>query len=162
MSVHSAARNSTNVRTESPLDPWPPRSAPRRAPGAALVLWGLFVAAASLDGVFGRLEPQAYGALALFAVTFTALCFALDRDVRDVIAATSHPVRLALAADAAIAATWSAMPAGAPWTAWAQFPGAVALLVVLPLALALHAVTARGAVVRKAPGASPGATPAAT
>jgi hypothetical protein len=162
MSRSSPPTNSTNVRIASPLDPWPVPPTPRRAPGIALLLWALFVAATSLAGVLERLEPQAYAALTVFTVAFTALCCALDREVRGVIADASHPVALALAADTAIAVTWSILPAGAGWTAWAQFPGAVALLVILPLALALHLAAARRASFRKAPGASPGATPAAT
>jgi len=157
----SAPTNSTNVRVESPLDPWPvPRHA-ARAPRIALASWALLVAGASVDGVFARLEPEAYAALIAFAVGFTLLAAWSDRELHETLRALPHKLASALMLDAVLLASLAvSRDAAGAW--WAGFPAAMALLVLLPLALVVHAAAARATAVRRAPGASPGAKRAAT
>jgi hypothetical protein len=157
----SSPTNSTNVRVESPLDPWPVPRHPARAPRVALASWALLVAGASLDGVFARLEPEAYAALIAFAVGFTLLTAWTDAELRETLHALPHKLATALMLDAVLLASLAVSrdAAGAPWTG---FPAAMALLVLLPLALVVHAAAARARAVRRAPGASPGAKRAAT
>lgn len=157
----SARENSTNVRIASPLDPWPMRRQASRAPRAALALWAILVAAASLEGVFARLEPEAYAALVGFAAGFTLLAAASDAELREAVQALPHKLATALVLDAVMVAcvVVARDPPEAPWTG---FPAAMALLVLLPVALVVHAAAARGKAVRRAPGASPGAKRAAT
>ena len=153
--------NSTNVRTESPLDPWPVPPQARRAPRVALVLWAAFVAAASVEGVFARLEPGAYAALAVFAAAFAMLTAWRDLEMREVVDAMPRKLAIGLALDA-VALALLAVSRDAAGEAWSALPAAMALLVLLPLALVVHAAAARTRALRKAPGASPGAKRAAT
>lgn len=154
-------QNSTNVRIESPLDPWPlPRQA-SRAPRVALAAWALVVAAASLEGVFARLETEAYAALVAFAVAFTLLAARSDADLRETVQALPHKLATALMLDAVLLASLAVSHESVE-AAWTGFPAAMALLILLPLALVVHAAAARTNAVRTAPGASPGAKRAAT
>ena len=160
MAFH-ARRNSTNVRMQSPLDPWPVPSRARCAPRIALVLWTLVVAGAGVEDVFARLEPEAFTALAAFAVAFALLSAWCDAEVREMLGASPHKLATALLLDAAIVALLGVSRdfSGIAWTA---LPAAIALLVLLPLALVLHAAAAWSPRVRKAAAASPGAKRAAT
>ena len=157
----AAREKSTNVRIASPLDPWPPRRPVSWAPRAALALWAFLVAAASLEGVFARLEPEAYAGLVAFAAGFTLLAAWCDEDLRETVRTLPHKLATALMLDAVLLASLvvSRDRIEAPWTG---FPAAMALLVLLPLALVMHAAAAREKPVRTAPGASPGAKRAAT
>lgn len=156
-----ARKNSTNVRLPSPLDPWPLPPRARCAPGIALGLWTLVVAVACVEGVFARLEPEAFTALAAFAVAFTLLCAACDAEVRAIVKAWPHKLATALLLDVAIfVALAVSRDAGA--IAWTALPAATALLVLLPLALVSHAAAAWSPRVRKAAAGSPGAKRAAT
>ena len=157
----SSGANSTNVRIASPLDPWPMGRQVSCAPRVALALWAILVAAGSLEGVFARLEPEAYGALVAFAVGFTLLAAWSDAELRETVHALPHKLATALMLDAVLVAcvAVSRDPPEAPWTG---FPAALALLVLLPLALVVHAAAARTKAVRRAPGASPGAKRGAT
>ena len=157
----SACKNSTNVRIDSPLDPWPRARQASCAPRVALALWAILVAAASLEGVFARLEPEAYAALVAFAVGFTLLSAWSDAELRETVHALPHKLATALMLDAAFVASL-AVSRDAPAASWTGFPAAMALLVLLPLALVVHAGAARTKAVRTAPGASPGAKRAAT
>lgn len=157
-----APGNSTNVRPESPLDPWPVPPRASRAPRVALALWSFVVAAASLEGVFAGLEPEAYAALVLFAGSFTLLASWRDAELRDALNALPHKLATALMLDAVLAAALAIARDAPTPAAWTGLPAAVALLVLLPLALAVHAAAARAKAVRRAPGASPGAKRAGT
>jgi len=155
-----ASRNSTNVRIPSPLDPWPVPARVSCAPRVALALWAMLVAGASLAGVFARLEPEAYAALIAFAVGFSLLAAAVDDDLRGTLRALPHKLATALMLDAVFLASL-AISRDAAGVSYTGFPAALALLVLLPLALVVHAAAARTNAVRRAPGASPGAKRAA-
>lgn len=157
----SARKNSTNVRIDSPLDPWPMARRASCAPRAALALWTLLVAAASLEGVFARLEPEAYAALVAFAAGFTLLAAWSDVELRETVRMLPHKLATALMLDAVLLASL-VVSRDRLEAAWTGFPAAMALLVLLPLALVVHAAAARTNAVRTAPGASPGAKRAAT
>jgi hypothetical protein len=153
----SLSEKSTNVRLESPLDPWPLRDVPpQRAPLWALGIWTAFVAGAGIEGVFARIEGEPFVALVIFTWAFVLAAARLDREVVAALGELTYPLREALLIDAGIAALIVA--AGG---AWATLPGALVLLVGIPLAAVLHAEAARRPRVRKAPGRSPGATRAA-
>jgi hypothetical protein len=173
--------NSTNVRIESPLDPWPVRRVypacaphPPRAPRVALVAWTAFVTWASADGVFARLEAGAFAALVAFVLLFGVAACVLDREARAALAQVREPLLLALALDAVVAGWmafgldgvvggWMAFgldaadASHAPISGWAGFPGAIVWLVVAPLAAAMHLAAARRPRLRRAAGASPAA-----
>lgn len=158
----SAGQNSTNVRTGSPLHSAPPPGPHvARAPRLALVSWTVVVAMASLEGVFARLEPQAYAALVAFAVGFTLLAAWRDAEARETLRALPHKLATALMLDAVLLASL-AVSRDAAAAAWTGLPASMALLVLLPLALVVHAAAARAKALRTAPGASPGAKRAAT
>ena len=156
----STSRNSTNVRIPSPLDPWPLPAPVSCAPRVALALWSIVVAVASIEGVFARLEPEAYAALVLFAVGFTSLAAWGDAELGETLRALPHKLATALMLDAVLLASL-AISRDAPGAPYTGFPAALALLVLLPLALVVHAAAARTKAVRTAPGASPGAKRAA-
>lgn len=149
-------RNSTNVRIESPLDPWPPRPRASCAPRVALALWSAVVAAAGVEGVFARLEAEAFAALVAFVVAFTLFAAWRDADVHAGLDRLPYKLATALMLDAAVVTSLAIARDGA----WTGFAGAMALLVLLPLALVVHAA-ARTRRIRRAPGASPGVKRAA-
>jgi hypothetical protein len=125
-----------------------------------LAAWTLFVAIGGYDGVFARLESEAYAALAAFVLVFALIASKLDGDAALRLASVKHPLALAFVLDALVLAN----PIGGipeSWT-WTTLPGALLVLVALPLALVLHAEALRWPRVRKAAGASPGARRAAT
>jgi len=156
-----ASRNSTTVRSESPLDPWPqPAYAPSCAPALVLTAWTLFVAFASTELVFARLEEGAYMALVLFVNSIALASARIDADATARLALVKRPLAAALALDAALISLACALAGEA--TQWNGFPGAALLMVVMPLALVLHAEAWRRPRLRTAPGASPGARRAAT
>jgi len=154
----SSSENSTNVRNESPLDPWPRARPASRAPAVVLGAWTVFVLAASLRGVFAQLEVEAYSALAALIVAVALLATRVDAEVAALLAGIRRASILAGALDALLLA--GAMAVGRS-DQWNGFAGAMLTLVVLPLALVLNAEALRRPRLRKAPGASPGATRAA-
>jgi hypothetical protein len=157
----SSPENSTNVRRESPLDPWPLRAArPSCAPAVMLVAWTAFVALAGIEEVFARLEIEAFSALALFVAAFAPIASRVDADAAALLRGVQRPLVPALVLDALLLALPTA--AAMAQTSWTGLPGALVALVVLPLALVLHVEALRRPRVRKAPGASPAARRAAT
>jgi len=156
----SSPENSTNVRRESPLDQWPVKTAlPSCAPAVALAAWAAFVTVAGIESVFARLEIEAYIALAVFVAVFAVVASRVDEDARALLGATRHPLALALLLDTLLALPGAGVLAR---SCAAALPGALLALVVLPLALALHAEALGRPRLRKAPGASPAARRAAT
>jgi hypothetical protein len=135
-----------------------------------LTLWAGSVAAAAWEGVFAKLSPVTFAALALFAMGFAAASYGLDRALRGLAAQTSAATlwSAALAADVVLLATAFALAlARTPaLESLAGFPYAMSALFVAPLAVTLHiAAFARAAARRRvssAPARSPGANPAAT
>src|SRR3954447_23483190 len=96
----STSKNSTNVRSESPLDPWPPRAAPPScAPVLMLAAWTVFVVLIGLEGVFARLEIEAYIALAVFIVAYMVISSRVDDDAAALLRGARHPLGLALGLD---------------------------------------------------------------
>lgn len=155
------SKNSTNVRDVSPLDPWPARAAaPAIASAVVLAAWALFVVLAAADLVFARLESEAYAALVLFVNGVAWVAARIDAELAARLVQLKRPLASALALDAALIALPFALAGGA--ARWSAFAGAVMLLVLLPLALVLHAEAWRRPRLRTAPGASPGARRAAT
>lgn len=113
-----------------------------RALGAALALWTLTAALAASAGAFERFAPGEFTALAAFASAFALATARLDRGVRAALSALAAG-RLAAglaAADAllVIAAAFAWARPGDPLATLAAFPFALAPLVVLPVAVALH------------------------
>lgn len=151
--------NSTNVRPASPLDPWPAPARSRCGPAVALLLWAGFVTAAALQGVFEKLEPEAYGALVAFVALFAAWAARVDAEIRHQVAALPRSTAWAFAFDALVVVPLATSRAPG---SWCGAPAAIALLVALPLAIALHAAGLREPRVRTAPGGSPGGKRAAT
>lgn len=108
----------------------------------ALALWAAAVAAGAQAGVFTRLHPQAYAALAAFAATFAIGVVLLDARVRGWLRARGPQVGsaflaglsiLGVAAGLALGETGRVNPAAGPW--------AMVILFVLPLTAASAAVT---------------------
>ena len=155
----SSSKNSTNVRNDSPLDPWPRARPASRAPFVVLAAWSAFVAAAARHGVFARLEVEAYSALAVLIVAVALLATRVDAELAALLAGIRRALILAAALDALLLAGAMAIARSGDWSGIA---GAMLTLVALPLALVLNAEALRRPRVRKAPGASPGATRAAT
>jgi hypothetical protein len=157
----STTRNSTNVRNESPLDPWPiaVRTA-SRAPALVLAAWTGFVAVAGIEGVFARLETGAYFALAAFVLAYAVIASRVDADVTAFLERVKRPLAFAFVLDALVLA--GPIAGGAPTSTWSMFPGALLFLVALPSALVLHAEALRRPRLRKAAAESPGARRAAT
>lgn len=157
----SSPKNSTNVRHDSPLDPWPQGVAvPSCAPALVLGAWTLFVAFAGAELVFARLEDGAYAALVLFVNGIAFAAARIDADVAARLALVKRPLAIALALDAALVSLTLVLAGQA--MRWSAFPGAVLLMVVIPLALVLHAEAWSRPRLRTVPGASPGARRAAT
>jgi hypothetical protein len=134
----SSRMNSTNVRSESPLDPWPLQPAPRsNAPACALTLWAAFVAYAAASGVFVRLEGEAYGALVIFVAVMAAWIARVDGDLAAGMERWRYPRAFVAVLDGvAIAGVLTARGidgthGGATW-------GSLVWLVLMPLALALQ------------------------
>ena len=150
--------NSTNVRLASDRD----AGATGRGLALALVAWAFAVALAAFDGVFARLDAGWDLALAVFAAAFAIGAYVLDPALRALVDRGSFARlgALALAGDAALAiALFAAAPEG-------LVRGAMPLLAYFaaPVALAAHmpAMRALARRLRRAPGRSPGARPAAT
>ena len=125
-----------------------------------LASWTAFVVMASLEGVFARLESEAYIALAAFVLAFMLGASRIDADAAALWRRMKRPLALALVLDILVigASVAGALQPGSG----SAFPGAFVMLVVLPVAFVLHAEALRRPRLRKAPGASPGARPAAT
>src|ERR1700751_6143523 len=101
----SMLKNSTNVRRESPLDPWPARRvAVSHASVLMLAAWAVFVAIGRIEGIFVRLEPEAYVALAAFVVVFGVAACQVDPEAAAVLGRVKRPLMLALALDASLLA----------------------------------------------------------
>jgi hypothetical protein len=156
--------NSTNVRKQSspgpsPLDPWPLEGRfTARAPALVLAAWALFVSIASVEGVFARLESEACVALAAFVVAFMLGASRIDEDAAALLSRVSRPLALALALDVLLVLG----PLEVTEAPWLAFPGGLLVVLVLPMALVLHAEALGRPRIRKAAGASPGARRAAT
>lgn len=110
--------------------------------GLAIALWAAAVAAGAQAGVFTRLQPQAYAALAAFAATFAIGVVMLDARVRGWLQARGPRLGavllaglsvLGLAAGVALDQEGRVNPAAGPW--------AMVILFVLPLTAAAGAVT---------------------
>ena len=110
--------------------------------GLAIALWAAAVAAGAQAGVFTRLQPQAYAALAAFAATFAIGVVLLDARVRGWLQARGPRVGaaflaglsiLGVAAGIAFGEEGRVNPAAGPW--------AMVILFVLPLTAAAAAVT---------------------
>jgi hypothetical protein len=155
----STPRNSTNVRNESPLDPWPRAQAASRAPLVVLGAWTVFVILAGIQGVFAQLEAEAYFGLAALVLAVSLVAAWVDDEVGALLAEVDRALPFALVLDALLVVGASAIVRSGEWSA---LPGAVLFLVVLPVTLVLNAEALRRPRLRKAPGASPGARRAAT
>lgn len=110
--------------------------------GLAIALWAAAVAAGAQAGVFTRLQPQAYAALAAFAATFAIGVVMLDARVRGWLQARGPRTGaallgglsvLGLAAGLALDEPRAVNPAAGGW--------AMVVLFVLPLTSAAAAVT---------------------
>ena len=133
----------------------------------ALSLWGAAVAAAAGYGVFSKLSPAEFTALAAFATAFAVGSYFLDERLRRFVKDSGRVAAIAGVLDAAILAAAAGLAtSGASWREIAaQLPYAPVILFVVPLAASLHAALLDGRSPRRAtsPGRkSPGATPAAT
>src|SRR4051812_36067772 len=128
-------RNSTNVRNQSqhgpsPLDPWPAEGHfTSRAPALVLAAWAIFVAIASAEGVFARLESQACVALAAFVVAFMLGASRIDEDAAALLSRVGRPLALALALDALLVLG----PLEVTEAPWLAFPGGLLVFLVLPM-----------------------------
>ena len=133
----------------------------------ALALWGAAVAAAAGYGVFAKLSPTEFAALAVFATAFAVGTYLLDERLKRFVKDSGHAGAVAMALDATLLAAIAGLAAtDASWREIvAQLPYAPVVLVVLPLAATLHAALLGGAAPRRVTSPatkSPGATPAAT
>lgn len=141
-----------------------------RVVATTLILWAGSVALAGWEGVFAKLSPAAFGALALFTAGYAAAIYGLDRGVRGVADSVGNRslVTAALAADIVLLVTAIALArADAAWLAnLPRFPYVMSALFIAALAVVLHtAAFARLAArqpLRSAPARSPGGSPAAT
>ena len=131
----------------------------------AISLWSASVVLAALSGVFVKMTPAVFDALAIFAMAFSVATYYLDGDVHDwVRRLKASSVRTAaLSLDALLAAGLVALAnTDGAWLAHiADWPYASIPLLVAPLALVLHVAQLDRAF--KSPEAKlPAATPAAT
>jgi len=133
----------------------------------ALSLWGAAVVAAAAYGVFARLSPAEFAALAVFATAFAVGTYFLDEGLRRFVKDSGRVGAIAVVLDAAILAAVAGLAANdANWREIVtQLPYAPVILFVLPLAATLHAALRDGSApsrVTSPATKSPGATPAAT
>ena len=133
----------------------------------ALSLWGAAVVASTASGVFTKLSPATFAALAVFATAFAVATYFLDERLRRFVKDSGRVAAIAAVLDAVIlGAVTGLATSGASWREIvAQLPYAPVALFVLPLAASLHAALLDGRAPRRvtSPGRkSPGATPAAT
>ena len=134
----------------------------------ALGLWGAGVAFASFAGVFTKLSPATFEALAVFAAAFAVASYFLDLRLRDFArrlqGRTLMEAVLAVDGLLLLAAVGLARADGAWRDSLAAFPFALAALYLAPIALVIHAaqIDRHRLSVRSREAKSPGATPAAT
>ena len=138
--------NSTNVRDHSRVDP-PGKDEAARAVAVALLGWILAVAGASFSGVLAKLSEGEWLALAGFAAAFAWGVYRLDAGVRAYVQSSRRRslLRAAIAIDATVllvAARW--LVSGMEVEAVAAFPFALAPLVLVPLAVVVHAAQIDG------------------
>ena len=133
----------------------------------ALSLWGAAVVAAAGYGVFTKLSPAAFAALAAFATAFAVGTYFLDERLRRFVKDSGHLAAIAVVLDATILAAITGLAAsGGSWREIAaHLPYAPVVLFVVPLAASLHAALFDGRAPQRVTSParkSPGATPAAT
>jgi hypothetical protein len=129
-----------------------------RVLAAAVVIWAIAAALATAEGVFGRMAPAEFIALAAFAALYAPLTYRLDRGIRTFVLAlpARRVIAAALLLDAVLAMAYAF---GAPWPMLAMFG--------LPLAAAVHLALGERLwrerrALRRAPATSPGGSRAAT
>ncbi len=133
----------------------------------ALSLWAAAVVAAAGYGIFAKLSPATFAALAAFATTFAVGAYFLDERLRHFVKDSGRVAAIAVVLDATILAAIAGLVAsGANWREIAtQLPYAPVILFVVPLAASLQAALLDGSAPRRVTSPatkSPGATPAAT
>lgn len=133
----------------------------------ALSLWGLAVVAAAGYGIFTKLSPAAFAALAVFATAFAVGTYFLDERLRRFVKDSGRVGTIVVVLDAVVLAALASLVAHD--TSWREviprLPYAPVALFVVPLASSLHAALLDGAAPRRVTSPdrkSPGATPAAT
>lgn len=110
--------------------------------GLALALWAAAAAAGAQAGVFARLHPQAYAALAAFAATFAIGVVLVDARVRGWLQARGPRIGAALLAGLSILGLAAGIALDQEGRVdFAAGPWAMVILFVLPLTAAAAAVT---------------------
>ena len=128
-------------------------------------LWSASVLYAAYSGVFARMTPAVFDALAIFAIVFSIATYYLDEGVRKWVRSLKRATLrdTAIILDAILAAgVISLAHSGGEWIAHlADWPYAPLPLLFVPLALAVH-VAQLDRAFKSPEGKSPAATPAAT
>lgn len=127
-----------------------------RVAAVTVLLWGIAVAAATIEGVFRNLSDPTFAALALFATLYAPAAYRLDRRIHELVMSRS-PREMANATAALDVVLVIAYAAKVPWSMLAFF--GLPLAVVAHLALGERLYRAR---LKSARATSPGGSPAAT